>query len=638
MVSSQNKVEAASSSNPAATTSPLNGCPMADGDKFYKERHYKEALNCYNQAVAADPCNVYAWYNKAQALVMCLKYTEAIATCQKTLELDLKHAPTYFLKSFAHGVLGQYQEALDAATKGLEIDPDNNMIWSTRGQYLYALGRLEEALESFGTALKMSPDNAYFQEITNKVKKWLQRDGQNPEWAEQVMAFLRQGGYGDALSAYQDAIKVDPRAVTKTFEKDYALAHMTSPEKMMNDFVNTKAKDQPQIQFELSQKEFELNREAWVEVTLTNKGQTAARNLVFTFSQDVTMKQLDISPEQIAQLKNGGKGINLEAIPDIPPGGKFKKLVSLTPAKLGQIPLEAILNYTDVWGMKQTRSAVVWISVFMPGGQLPAIPGFKFVSRLSSSESANIYVAQRNAENSRVIIKIPAFSSEQTLLATEYLNEIKQTARLVHPNIVKIYQFGETPLVWISTEYMSKGTLGNRIAHLSIPEALKISVLLADALFYGRMNRLAHRWVTPDNIFFDDQDVPKLANWRTAAITQKLHKKSNLNELVTPYYPPEKVSSGMGGLDFFSDIYQLGTVMYEMLTGQPVFSERGESLVNQIKTGQPHNPSFHNSSVRCDLDNVVMHCLAKNKKDRYQRTAALKTDLLNILSVYNSAK
>jgi tetratricopeptide (TPR) repeat protein len=637
MVFGQNKTKTASST-PTANASSLNGVWMADGDKFYQERHYKEALNCYNQVVAAEPGNVSALYHQAQALVMCLKYSEAIETCQKTLELDPQHSPTYFLISFAHGMLGQYQEALNAATKGLEIDSRNSLVWSTRGQYLYALGRLEEALESFGTALKMSPENAYLQEITNKLKKWLQRDGQSTEWAEQVLDFLRQGGYGDALNAYQDAMKVDPRAVTKTFEKDYALAHMTGPEKMMKDFVNIKAKDQPHIQFELSQKEFELSRETWVEVLLSNKGQTAARDLVFTFSQDVTMKHLDISPERIAQLKNGGKDLNPEAVPEIPPDGKFKKLVSLTPAKLGQIPLEAKLNYTDVWGIKQTRIAVVWISVFKPGGVLPAIPGFKVMSRLSSSESANIYLAQRIAENSRVVVKIPNFSSEQTSLTTEYLNEIKQTSRLVHPNIVKIYQFGETPSAWISTEYMSKGTLDKRIANLSITEALKISVLLAEALLYGRMNRLAHRWVTPDNIFFDDQDIPKLANWRTSAITQKLHQNSNLNELVTPYFPPEKVSSGMGGLDFFSDIYQLGTIMYEMFTGKPVFSESGESLVNQIKTGHPQDPSFYNSSVSRDLDNVVMRCLAKTKKDRYQRTAELKTDLLKILSVYNSAE
>jgi tetratricopeptide (TPR) repeat protein len=126
-------------------------------------------------------------------MVMSLKYAEAVETCAIALKLDPQNASIWFLKSFAHSMLGQYEEAVDSSTEGLKLEPGNNMVWSARGQYLYALGRLEEALESFGTALKMAPDNPYFQEVTGKIKKWLQRDGQSPEWASQVMDFLQHG-------------------------------------------------------------------------------------------------------------------------------------------------------------------------------------------------------------------------------------------------------------------------------------------------------------------------------------------------------------------------------------------------------------------------------------------------------------
>jgi tetratricopeptide (TPR) repeat protein len=115
-------------------------------------------------------------------------------------------------------MLGQYEEAVDSSTEGLKLEPGNNMVWSARGQYLYALGRLEEALESFGTALKMAPDNPYFQEVTGKIKKWLQRDGQSPEWASQVMDFLQQGGYQDALNAYQESMKIDPLCCNQSLQ------------------------------------------------------------------------------------------------------------------------------------------------------------------------------------------------------------------------------------------------------------------------------------------------------------------------------------------------------------------------------------------------------------------------------------
>jgi len=140
--------------------------------------------------------------------------------------------------------------------------------------------------------------------------------------------------------------------------------------------------------------------------------------------------------------------------------------------------------------------------------------------------------------------------------------------------------------------------------------------LITDALYYGRMNRLAHRWVTPDNIYFDDHDIPKLANWRIGSITQKLQKNTNPAEVVTPYHPPEKVAQGLGGLDFFSDIYQVGAVLYEMLTGKPVFTDKGEALINKIKSSHPHSPSLINSNINSDLDKIVWNWLNKNKKDR----------------------
>ncbi|MBN1190652.1 MAG: tetratricopeptide repeat protein [Dehalococcoidales bacterium] len=611
---------------------------MAEGDAYYKEHQYKEALNSYTRAVEEQPQSALAWHNHAQALVMCLKYPESVISCGKALELNPKNAATWFLKSFAHGVMGQYQEALDTCTKGLEIDPSNNMVWCTKGQYLYALGRLEEALECFGTALKMSPDNEYFQAVNEKVTKWLQRDGQSQEAANRIIEFLQKGGYQDALISYKESLKVDPRSVSKAFEKDYALAHLVNPEKMIKDFEKTRVTDQPQLTLELAQKEFEFSRETWVEVTLSNRGKTSARDITLSFCSDVVIKQLDISPEMLQRMKLGDKTANLDVIPELLAGNQVKKLISLTPAKLGQVDLEVQVNYTDSWGAKQCKPTVCWISVFKPGGQMPAVPGYKLMWRLSTSESANIYIAQRTSDSLKAVIKIPLFNPDQTALISEFLNEIKQTSKLSHPNIPRIFQCGEKPSPWIALEYLSKGSLARRIGRLSLMESLQIAVKLADALSYAKTFRIMHRCITSDNVLFDEKDNPRLINWRIGTITQKLHKNSSVIENVNAYYPPEKVTSGLGGADWLSDVYQYGVLMYEMLTGKPPFEGKEQEIINKILKENPPVPSTFNEEIDKSLDKLVMSCLVKNKNNRYQNISNMKNDLAKIIDELKNHK
>jgi hypothetical protein len=563
---------------------------------------------------------------------MCLKYQEAIESCSQAAGLNPTNAATWFLKSFAYGVLGQYQDALDSCSRGLELDPSNKMVWCTRGQYLYALGRLEEALESFGNALKMNPESDYFQEVTAKVTKWLQRDGQSMEYAKTVMDFLRHGGYKEALDSYQDSLKIDPRSVSKAFEKDFALAHLENPEKILKDYEKTRIQDQPQIILEMSQKEFEFSRESWVEIILMNKGKTAARDISFSFSAEIVMKLLDISADALNQLKQD-KTIDIDRIPEIAPGNQVKKLISLTPAKLGQFSVEVHIEYFDIWGSKYSKNNILWISSFKPSEQLPAIAGHKMLWRLNSSDSSNIYVAQKISDSTKVVIKITNFNSEQSALSAQFLNETKLCSRLIHPNIIKIFQYGESPAPWLSMEYMPQGSLSRKIGKLNIADALQIAMKIVDALAFARSMRINHRNIHPDNVLFDAEDTPKLINWRTSTITQKLCLNNNLTKIVTAYYPPEKLFSGLGTLDWLSDIYQFGVLFYEMLTGNLPFPGKGNELISNIAKGNPLSPSNYTSVITKELDRLVVCCLAKNKQDRFQSFSSLKVELEQVIKI-----
>jgi tetratricopeptide (TPR) repeat protein len=602
---------------------------LKEAGGFAKERRFKEALTLYESAVNEDPDNFEAWLGKAESEVMCLKYPDAIETCIKAIKLDQHNASIWFLKSFAHGVMGQYNEALDSCTRGLELDPGNNMVWCTRGQYLYALGRLEESLESFGKALEMSPNNPYFKEITRKVQRWLQRDNQNPEWISTVIAFLQKNGHQDALEEYKDSLNVDPRSVNKTFEKDYALAHLENPEKMMQEIEKSKIQSQPIFRLDISPKEFEFSRETWVEIVVSNNGKTQAREIVIEFPDTVLVKSLDISPDRVQEMKISNKPLDLDAIPVISPDSSVKKLVSLIPKILGQYSLDIKLSYIDSWDVKQVKNYIAWISVFKPNEKLPSIPGYKTLWRLNSSDHSSIYIAQQSGNNSRMVLKMLQFESDQKLSANEYINEIKQCSRLSHPNIIRYIDFGESPYPWVIMEYMPNGTLTRKIGKLSIKESLDIFKNLLDALAYAKSVRMTHRGINPDNIIFDERDNPKFTNFRTSFITQRLLNKS-IENIVTPYFPPEQISPKLGSLDWTSDLYQLSAVLFTMIAGYPPFRGSGKELISQIETENP--PLLHNinSNITPELSSFILKCMSKKKKERYPGISSAQKDFINI--------
>lgn len=115
---------------------------------------------------------------------------------------------------------------------------------------------------------------------------------------------------------------------------------------------------------------------------------------------------------------------------------------------------------------------------------------------------------------------------------------------------------------------------------------------------------------------------------------QKLGKNQSPVEIATTYYPPEKLIPGMGGLDWLTDIYQFGVMLFEMLTDSAPFPRKGDELIASIKASQPLKPSDLNPDVIEELDTLVLRCMAKNKKDRYQEPLNIIKDLKKISSLY----
>jgi serine/threonine protein kinase/tetratricopeptide (TPR) repeat protein len=207
------------------------------------------------------------------------------------------------------------------------------------------------------------------------------------------------------------------------------------------------------------------------------------------------------------------------------------------------------------------------------------IPGFKIVRLLGRGGMGEVYLADETALDRRVAIKI---ISKQLAANERIVNRFKREARMMaaveHPNIVHVYSLGQTDgQLFLVLEYVEGESLAERlrrVGRLSTDEALRILHQTLEALNEAWGHRIVHRDIKPSNILLDKQDRARVADFGLARTT-KLEDDAGITrmgEMVgTPRYVSPEQACGSSDVDFRTDVYSLGIVTYEMLTGKVPF-------------------------------------------------------------------
>jgi tRNA A-37 threonylcarbamoyl transferase component Bud32 len=235
-----------------------------------------------------------------------------------------------------------------------------------------------------------------------------------------------------------------------------------------------------------------------------------------------------------------------------------------------------------------------------------------------------VYKARQPRLNRFVALKILAREKEKDpRFAERFTREAQALARLNHPNIVTVYDFGETNgLYYLLMEYVDGMSLRQLLQtrKLAPEEALVIVPSICDALQYAHQEGIVHRDIKPENILLDKQGRVKIADFGIAKLLGADGKVESLTGeqgvVGTPHYmAPEQVEKP-SIVDHRADIFSLGVVFYEMLTGE-------------LPLGKFAPPS---RMVKMDvrLDEVVLHALEKEPERRYQQASQVKTDVETI--------
>ena len=244
---------------------------------------------------------------------------------------------------------------------------------------------------------------------------------------------------------------------------------------------------------------------------------------------------------------------------------------------------------------------------------------------LSKGGFARVFRAKRT-DGTPVVVKIPLYFD--TLTGKTFISEMQTWKKLSHPNIVKLYDFNIMPMPFLEEEACDS-TLAEIKKPVEPEEAAWILFNVCEGLKFAHAQKIVHRDLKPGNILIKD-GIPKISDWGLSRVLTEVTTATSMAFTLT-YASPEQINSGVK--DERTDIWQLGVIFYELLTGKLPFE--GESMIGirkNIMTKDPKPPGEIQPGAKM-LDPVVMQCLAKDPKERYQSVIILERALAKFLQI-----
>ena len=211
--------------------------------------------------------------------------------------------------------------------------------------------------------------------------------------------------------------------------------------------------------------------------------------------------------------------------------------------------------------------------------------------------------------------------------------EAEAVARLRHPNILQIYDIGEVDgLPFVSLELLEGGDLDDRLAGTPQPgrSGSELMATLARAVHAAHLAGIVHRDLKPANILFNEEGVPKITDFGLAKRLESDSRQTETGQIMgTPsYMAPEQASGHTKDVGPAADVYALGAILYEVLTGRPPFKgETPMDTVRQVIQDEPVPPSRLVPRVARDLETICLKCLNKEPHKRYASAEEFADDL-----------
>ena len=597
-------------------------------NSLYDLGRKEEALKAYQKAIELKPNNQKAWK----------KYEKAIEFKPDDYESWLKKGN--FLDE-----LGRKEEALKANQKAIELKPDDDVIWFNKGYVLSNLGRKEEALKAYQKAIELKP---------NDQRAWFNTGN----------VFDDLGKYEDAIKCYKKLRELDPEAKnveeklqdaerkyiesslkTLKLEIEDAKKYIFIPQEISEiaekgvsqkfDYARDSLKKllseaKPVLSVELDKTSLNLNEWYRSRIKIENKGSAHAFDVVLFFPDDFEIRRI----KPVSVSANDKKYLE----------------IALKPVVKGTVPLEITTKCRDGRGENYESRNAFWINVeefqepekarelnhSLTPGAPRAVPSpfpeelaafYKDIEYIGGGGFARVFKAKRQDER-QVAIKLPR--SSDTVTGKSFMSELMNWTGLEHENIVKVYDFNILPIPYFEIE-LCDCSLSEKQLPIDDNSSAWILFNICEGLKYAHSKSIIHQDLKPQNILLKE-GILKISDWGLSKVST-ISGTSLLGGYTPLYAAPEQISKKFGKKDARTDIWQLGVIFYEIVTGKTPFEGDDPVMVmSSIMMEDPEPPSSINPEAE-KLDPIIMKCLEKKQEKRYQSVSELQKDIAGFLRI-----